>query len=102
MPGYAGLNLLADLQPDLIKLDMALIRNIHLSPARQTILAGLVFIARTMGIAILAEGVETRDEMIVLRAAGVLFAKPTIGRLPDVTLGVLDHDASASENRLSA
>ena len=47
---------------------MALIRNIHLSPARQTILAGLVFIARTMGIAILAEGVETRDEMMVLSA----------------------------------
>ena len=79
--GYAGLNLLADLQPDVIKLDMALIRNIHLNPARQTILAGLVFIARTMGVAILAEGVESREEMIVLRAAGVrlfqgyLFAK---------------------------
>ena len=35
--GYSGLNLLADFQPDLIKLDMALIRNIHRDRVRQTI-----------------------------------------------------------------
>ena len=104
--GYAGLSLLADFQPDIIKVDMALIRNVHLSPARQTIVAGLVSIARTMGVTILAEGVETREEMAVLRAAGIrlfqgyLFAKPAIGRLPGMTPGLLDDDASSI--RLSA
>ena len=96
--GYAGLTMLADFQPDIIKLDMALVRNVHLSPARQTILAGLVFIARTMGVAVLAEGIETRDELAVLRAAGIrlfqgyLFAKPVIGRLPQVALNLLDDE----------
>ncbi len=106
--GYAGLSLLANFQPDIIKLDMALIRNIHLSPARQTILVGLVFIARSLGVAILAEGVESREELIVLRAAGIrlfqgyLFAKPAIERLPDIASGLLDDDASQADSRLSA
>ena len=106
--GYAGLTLLADFQPDIIKLDMALVRNVHLSAARQTILAGLVFIARTLGITILAEGVESREEMSVLLAAGIrlfqgyLFAKPTIGHLPIVSSGLLDPDAKWGESRKTA
>jgi EAL domain-containing protein (putative c-di-GMP-specific phosphodiesterase class I) len=45
--GYAGLGLLAQLQPDLIKIDMELLRDIHLSHAKQAIVAGIVGIARS-------------------------------------------------------
>ena len=88
--GYAGLGLLAKLQPHLIKIDMELLRDIHLSKAKQAIVAGIVGIARTLDIEVLAEGVENNDELVVLRAAGIslfqgyYFAKPALMSLPDV------------------
>jgi EAL domain-containing protein (putative c-di-GMP-specific phosphodiesterase class I) len=88
--GYAGLNLLARLQPDLIKLDMELLRNIEASQSKQVIVAGMAGIARQLGIHVLAEGVETEAELTVLRAAGITlfqgyyFAKPALMALPPV------------------
>jgi len=90
--GYAGLGLLADFEPDLIKVDMHLLRGIDKSPPRQAIVAGLMQIARSLDIMVIAEGVETMDELVVLRGAGVslvqgyIFAKPMIGALPPVPL----------------
>jgi EAL domain-containing protein (putative c-di-GMP-specific phosphodiesterase class I) len=90
--GYAGLNLLAKFQPDLLKIDMELIRDIHTSDARQVILSGIVWIARNLGVTILAEGVETEAELQVLRAAGIslfqgyYFAKPAFEALPPVEM----------------
>ena len=90
--GYAGLGLLAKLQPDLIKIDMELLRDIHASVPKQAIVAGLVGIARALDIRVLAEGVENDDEMRVLRAAGITlfqgyhFAKPALMALPEVPM----------------
>ncbi|APX86027.1 diguanylate phosphodiesterase [Methylorubrum extorquens] len=92
--GYAGLNLLASFQPDLIKLDMELIRGIATSPTRQTIIACVTTMARELGITVLAEGVESEAELTALRAAGIrLFqgyylAKPALAMLPDVQLAL--------------
>ena len=69
--GYAGLGLLSRLQPDLIKIDMELLRDIHLSAAKRAIVAGIVGIARELDITVLAEGVENDEELTVLRAAGI-------------------------------
>jgi EAL domain-containing protein (putative c-di-GMP-specific phosphodiesterase class I) len=88
--GYAGLGLLARLQPDLIKIDMELLRDIHLSAAKRAIIAGIVGIARELDITVLAEGVENEQELTVLRAAGIAlfqgyyFAKPALMALPPV------------------
>jgi EAL domain-containing protein (putative c-di-GMP-specific phosphodiesterase class I) len=90
--GYAGLALLSKLQPDLIKIDMELLRDIHLSRAKQVIVAGIVGIARALDIQVLGEGVESDEELTVLRAAGISlfqgyhFAKPALMALPDVPL----------------
>jgi EAL domain-containing protein (putative c-di-GMP-specific phosphodiesterase class I) len=90
--GYAGLGLLSRLQPDLIKIDMELLRDIHLSRAKQAIVAGIAGIARTLDIHVLAEGVENAQELTVLRATGISlfqgyhFAKPALMALPDVPL----------------
>jgi EAL domain-containing protein (putative c-di-GMP-specific phosphodiesterase class I) len=90
--GYAGLGLLARMQPDLIKIDMELLRDIHLSRAKQAIVAGIVGIARALDIEVLGEGVENDSELTVLRAAGISlfqgyhFAKPALMALPDVPL----------------
>ncbi|MBD0417323.1 EAL domain-containing protein [Oryzicola mucosus] len=82
--GYAGLGLLAEFQPDVIKLDMELIRGIATSLARQVIIRHLVEMAKELGVIVLAEGVETQAELLSLRAAGIalvqgyLFAKPEL------------------------
>jgi EAL domain-containing protein (putative c-di-GMP-specific phosphodiesterase class I) len=89
--GYAGLGLLCRLQPDLIKIDMELVRDIHRSHAKQVIVAGIVGMARSLGIEVLAEGVENELEQKVLRAAGISlfqgyhFAKPALMALPVVS-----------------
>jgi EAL domain-containing protein (putative c-di-GMP-specific phosphodiesterase class I) len=88
--GYAGLGLLSRLQPDLIKIDMELLRDIHFSHAKQAIVAGIIGIARALDIEVLGEGVEREEELIVLRAAGIslfqgyYFAKPELMALPAV------------------
>ena len=48
--GYAGLTLLANFQPDLVKIDMELVRNIDRSHSRQAIVKGLTLIAKQAGI----------------------------------------------------
>jgi EAL domain-containing protein (putative c-di-GMP-specific phosphodiesterase class I) len=89
--GYAGLNLLARLQPDLIKIDMELLRDIHLVRSKQVIVSGLASMARQLDITVLAEGVESEAELTVLRAAGITlfqgyyFAKPAFMSLPSIT-----------------
>jgi EAL domain-containing protein (putative c-di-GMP-specific phosphodiesterase class I) len=88
--GHAGLGLLVDFQPDLMKIDMKLIRGIDTSPARQAVVAGIGGIARELGIKVLAEGIETEDEFRVLKAAGIRlfqgywFAKPEFEALPEI------------------
>lgn len=80
--GFAGLNLLADFHPDIVKLDMDLIRGIDGSRTRQAIVRGVVLIAQQLDIRVIAEGIETRDEHACLKDLGVflqqgyLFARP--------------------------
>ena len=88
--GHAGLGLLADFQPDLIKIDMKLIRGIDTSPARQAVVAGIVGITKELDITVLAEGIETEAEFLFLKAAGIRlfqgywFGKPAFEELPQV------------------
>ncbi len=89
--GYAGLNLLAEFQPDIVKLDMALIRNIDQDRVRRSITSGMVATCRELGCEVLGEGVETVAEYHVLREMGVnlfqgyLFARPALEALPVVS-----------------
>ncbi len=85
--GYAGLNLLADFQPDIIKLDMALVRGVDASRSRQAIARGVLRICFELDIAVIVEGVETRaerdfffDEGVSLMQ-GYLFSRPAFQSL---------------------
>jgi EAL domain-containing protein (putative c-di-GMP-specific phosphodiesterase class I) len=88
--GHSGLNLLADFQTDIIKLDMELLRNIDHDPIRQIIVKNCVQMFQQLNITPLAEGVETRGEMQFLRDIGIelmqgyYFAKPGFESLPVV------------------
>ncbi|WP_340679269.1 EAL domain-containing protein [Paraglaciecola sp.] len=88
--GYAGLGLLADFQTNIIKIDMGLIRHIDRHKARQLIIKNCLNLFCELNITPLAEGIETREEMLWLRDSGVelmqgyLFAKPSFESLPPV------------------
>ena len=88
--GYAGLNLLAEYQPDLIKIDMDLVRDIDKNRARQAIVAGIAAICKSLNIRVLAEGIETRAERDFLLSIGITlmqgfwFAKPGFKALPRI------------------
>ncbi len=88
--GYSGLNLLADFQPEQVKLDMLLVRDVHRRGPRQAITRGVLRTCEDLGIEVVAEGVETLDEYRWLADEGIhlfqgyLFAKPAFERLPEV------------------
>lgn len=88
--GYAGLNLLADIQTDIVKLDMALIRDIETNKPRQAIIKGVVQVCNELSATVIAEGVETYDELSILQSFGIelfqgyYFAKPAFQALPVV------------------
>jgi EAL domain-containing protein (putative c-di-GMP-specific phosphodiesterase class I) len=88
--GYSGLNLLANFQPDLIKLDMDLIRDIHRDRPRQAIVRGVVSMCGELGITVIAEGIEQADERDFLADCGIFlmqgywFAKPAFKALAQV------------------
>ena len=80
--GYSGLNLLSEYQPDIIKIDMELVRDVDTSKPKQAIIAGIVSICAALNVRVLAEGIETAAERDFLRNAGIglmqgyLFCKP--------------------------
>lgn len=88
--GTAGLNSLVDVDPDIIKLDMHLIRNIDESGIRQALIRSVLNFADALGILVLAEGVETVEEYRYLRGLGIdlyqgfLFARPKVDFLTNV------------------
>lgn len=69
--GFAGLNLLADFQPDIVKLDMALVQGVDRSPSRRAIIAGVVAMCSQLSIDVIAEGIETADEARCLSDLGI-------------------------------
>lgn len=71
--GYASLNVLTLVEPDVVKLDMALVRGIDANPARERLLRALVSGCADMGIATVGEGVETEAEATTLRRMGCTF-----------------------------
>ncbi len=88
--GYAGLSLLADFRPDIVKLDMGLIRGIDSDKSRRSIVKAVLQVCDDLEIRPLAEGVETKAEVSVLLDLGVelfqgyYFAKPAFESLAEV------------------
>ncbi|WP_439598716.1 EAL domain-containing protein [Falsiroseomonas sp.] len=71
--GYSGLSRLADLRPDIIKIDRALVQDCDRDRVRLAIMASLVQLGREIGIKVVAEGVERREEVEALRETGLRY-----------------------------
>ncbi len=90
--GYAGLTSFATLEPEIVKLDMSLVRDIHKNPTKQKLIGSMTKLCKDMGMKVVGEGVEypeERDCLVELGCdylQGYLLAKP--GRpFPDITWG---------------
>lgn len=94
--GYSGLQLLAEFQPDIIKLDMALLRAIDTDPVRQAIVQGILGVCRALKIQVIAEGIETIAELLYLESQGIelfqgyLFARPAVEALPGLNWPIVE------------
>lgn len=90
--GYSGLNLLAMFQPDCIKIDMELIRDIDQRRASRAIVCGVLRTCEELGVTVIAEGVKIVAERDVLIDSGVrlmqgwLFAKAAFNSIASVDL----------------
>jgi EAL domain-containing protein (putative c-di-GMP-specific phosphodiesterase class I) len=103
--GHSGLNMLADFQPDVIKIDMALTRAVNTDPVRYEIARAVIGLCQRLHISVVAEGVETVDEAVTLKQLGVrlfqgyLFAKPTVDVLVGVPNSVFESIDTAHDNQ---
>lgn len=90
--GYAGLALLANFQPNFIKLDIYLVRDIDTNAVKQALIKGIILTSKLLGIQIIAEGVETAAEVGWFMSHGIYlmqgyyFAKPGFESLPVITI----------------
>ncbi len=80
--GYAGLTSFAQLQPDVVKLDMSLVRGVELEPTKRKLIRSICQVCQELDITLVTEGVETaneRDALLELGCdvfQGYLFARP--------------------------
>jgi EAL domain-containing protein (putative c-di-GMP-specific phosphodiesterase class I) len=80
--GFAGLSSFAELEPDLVKLDMSLVRDVGESSAKQRVVHAMAQLCADMSVPMVVEGVETaaeRDQLLKLGCdlcQGFLFARP--------------------------
>jgi EAL domain-containing protein (putative c-di-GMP-specific phosphodiesterase class I)/CheY-like chemotaxis protein len=83
--GYAGLNSFTQLNPEIIKLDMSLIRGVDRDPKKQSVIRSMAKLSKELGMISVAEGVETKNERDMIQQLGCdllqgyLFAKPSRG-----------------------
>ncbi|MFP5112785.1 EAL domain-containing protein [Bacillaceae bacterium C204] len=81
--GYSSLSIISDIMPDIIKIDRSVISNIDKNTVKESMLQGLMLIAREAGSLVVAEGIENEDEASVLRrnnvdlAQGFFYARPS-------------------------
>jgi EAL domain-containing protein (putative c-di-GMP-specific phosphodiesterase class I) len=98
--------MLADFQPDILKIDMALTRAIATDSVRSKIVAAIVMLCQSLHVSVVAEGIETLQEAVALRHLGVrlfqgyFFARPGLEKLPIVPMDRIDSVRRAHESLL--
>jgi EAL domain-containing protein (putative c-di-GMP-specific phosphodiesterase class I) len=81
--GYSGLELIARLHPHFLKIDMALVRNVHTSVVNQAMVGAIVTLSRAIGATVIAEGLHTQEELDMLDHLGVDFGQGFFLARPD-------------------
>lgn len=87
---HSGLQRIVALKPDFIKVDLALIHHIQDDPVRREIVRMLQEIAKRIGVDLVAEGVETRQQLQVIKELGVQYAEGYLFSPPQPAPGSVD------------
>jgi EAL domain-containing protein (putative c-di-GMP-specific phosphodiesterase class I)/GGDEF domain-containing protein len=85
--GYSSLQAVAEVEPDYLKFDISLVRDVHRSPIKRNLLETLVVLADKIDARAIAEGVESQEEFQALRAMGVGLAQGFYFAVPAVLNG---------------
>lgn len=73
--GYSNLRLIADLEPKIVKLDRALVQDLHRKPRQQKLVSIVVHLCNELGAGVVAEGIETYDEFSAVRDCGAEYGQ---------------------------
>ena len=82
--GYSGLNLISDVNPHYIKLDMKLIRNVNNDKLKYALVKGMVEFSKVSNVFLIAEGIETYDELETLVKLGVQYGQGYFIQKPNI------------------
>jgi diguanylate cyclase (GGDEF)-like protein len=104
--GYSSLSALADITADEIKIDRSFITDIHKRPRSQGILRAIESLSEALGMTVIAEGIETYEELAYLQAAtniryaqGYYFSRPIFLEELKPPVRVLSHARASSASR---
>lgn len=107
--GYSSFGYLNQLPLDTLKIDRSFIRQITTSPVSREIVAGMLRLCRTLGLTCVLEGVETTEELEILRALGAdviqgyLFGAPMdASRIPALLAGTTVHATSKAQDAVAS
>ena len=81
--GYSSLQSVAELEPDFLKFDINLVRDIHENPIKRGLLESLLLMAQKIDAQVIAEGVEKEEEFEALREMRVTFGQGYLFSPPD-------------------
>ena len=84
--GYSSLRHIVQLRPDIVKLDMSLTRDVDTDAARRALVGALMFYARETSAMVIAEGIETQNELDTLKLLGVRKGQGYFLARPDAAL----------------
>jgi EAL domain-containing protein (putative c-di-GMP-specific phosphodiesterase class I) len=73
--GFASMRHILMLDPHIVKLDVDLVRDIHIDPARRALAAGLLIFADQIGASLIAEGIESEQELAALLDVGIQYGQ---------------------------
>ncbi len=91
--GYSNLKYIADLSPEMVKLDRELVAGLTPGSRTHKLIRHIVRLCDELGAGVIAEGVETRDELEACAAAGVRFVQGYLIARPAYPIPLVDFDA---------
>ncbi len=100
--GYSGLNLISDVCPNYIKLDMKLIRDIHKDSLKYALVKGMVEFSSVSNVMLIAEGIESAEELETLVNLGVPYGQGYLIQRPSTALTAINPDVLQAIKEINA
>lgn len=100
--GFSCLQSIAEIRPDFIKIDMSLIRDIHMNSVKRSLLETFVIFAEKIGCTVIAEGIEQEEELATVAKIGVHYGQGYFLGFPACPKQYLDEKVSLKMSRLAS